>query len=156
MIKDSINQQIADALKAHDELRLTTLRMLSSAFNYEKIAKQHDLTEEEEINVVRKEAKKRTDAIEGLRASAGKGSFATPEVVAERLAKEEKELEILKQYLPSQMEDSELAKIVEDTVRELEASEMKDMGRVIAAIKTKAEGRADGARIAQLVKSKLS
>lgn len=58
MIKSSINKQIGDALKAHDELRLITLRMLSSALNYEFIAKQHELTGDEEIAVVRREVKK--------------------------------------------------------------------------------------------------
>lgn len=64
MIADTITQKIGEALKAHDEIRLSTLRMLSSALNYEFIAKQHKLSEEEELVVVRREAKKRKEAIE--------------------------------------------------------------------------------------------
>jgi len=67
MISETINQKIAEAMKARDEILLSTLRMLSSALNYEKIAKQHDLSEEEEIAVVKKEAKKRLDAISQIR-----------------------------------------------------------------------------------------
>ena len=64
MISDTITQKIAEAMKKRDEIRLSTLRLLSSALNYEKIAKQHDLSEEEELGVVRREAKKRKDAVE--------------------------------------------------------------------------------------------
>ena len=59
MIVQTLQQKIGEAMKAHDEVRLSTLRLLSSAFNYERIAKQHDLTEEEEMVVIRKEAKQR-------------------------------------------------------------------------------------------------
>ena len=64
MIADSIGKQIQEAMKAHDEIRLSTLRMLLSALNYEKIAKQHELSSDEEITVVQREAKKRKDAID--------------------------------------------------------------------------------------------
>ena len=64
MLSKDITKLIGEALKAHDEIRLSTLRLLSSAFNYEKIAKQHELTQEEELVVVQKEAKQRRDSIE--------------------------------------------------------------------------------------------
>ena len=105
MIGDTINQKIAEALKSHDELLLSTLRMLSSAFNYERIAKQHDLSEEEEISVVRKEAKKRQDAILALKNAQGKKLNIQALSIEERLDKEQKELEILKAYLPTELPD---------------------------------------------------
>ena len=89
MITDTISQKIAEAMKAKDEIRLSTLRMLSSALNYEFIAKQHKLSEEEEIAVVRKEVKKRTDAIEAY-----KKAGAT-----DRAEKEEAEKKILEESL---------------------------------------------------------
>ena len=67
MIADTITQKIGEVMKAKDEIRLSTLRMLSSALNYEKIDKQHTLSEEEELEVVRREAKKRRDAIEAYK-----------------------------------------------------------------------------------------
>ena len=75
MIADTITKLIADAMKARDEIRLSTLRMLSSALNYEYIAKQHELSEEEELEVVRHEAKKRRDAIEAYKKA--KNSYPT-------------------------------------------------------------------------------
>jgi len=156
MIKESINKQIAEALKAKDQVRLSTLRMLSSALNYELIAKQHDLSEEEEIVVVRREAKKRQDAIESLRLAKGKKLNVQTESVEERLAREEKELEILREYLPAQMADSDLLKIVDEVIAESGAEGLSDMGKVIGMVMKKAESRADGSKVSELVKGKLN
>ncbi len=155
MITDTITKKIGEAMKAHDELRLSTLRMLSSQLNYEKIAKQHDLTEEEELAVVRKESKKRKDALEALKNAQGKQSTSTPEELVKRMSQEEKELEILKEYLPIEMEDSELQKLVDSAITETGASEMKDMGRVIGLVMKNASGRASGDRVSALVKQNL-
>ncbi len=104
MIKNSLNGQIVEALKAKDEIRLSTLRMLLSALNYDVIAKQHDLTEDEELAVVKREAKKRTDAIEAYEKAGA----------PDRAEKEKQELAILKEYLPEQLPDEELEKLVEE------------------------------------------
>ncbi len=155
MIANTITKKIGEAMKAHDELRLSTLRMLSSQLNYEKIAKQHDLTEEEELTVVRKEAKKRKDALESLRSAQSKLSTSSPEHIKERLDQEEKELEILKEYLPVEMDDNDLQKLVDSAVKDSGASEMKDMGRVIGMVMKNSSGRASGDRVSALVKQKL-
>lgn len=89
MITDTISQKIGEALKAHDEIRLSTLRLLSSSLNYEFIALQHKLSEEEELVVVRREAKKRKEAIEIYEKVGEKN----------RAEKEKKELSILQEYL---------------------------------------------------------
>ena len=124
MIANTINQKIAEALKAKDEIRLSTLRMLSSALNYERIAKQHDLSEEK----------------------AG---------ATDRADKEKTELDILKKYLPVEMSAEELVKIINEVVGELRAEGMKDAGKVIGAVMKKAAGRAEGSKVAEIVKSKL-
>ena len=145
MIGDTINQKIGEALKAHDEIRLSTLRLLSSAFNYEFIAKQHKLSEDEEISVVRREAKKRKEAIEAYEKAGYKN----------RADKEKKELVILQEYLPPEITDEELAILVDDAVKEINPSSMADMGKVIGLVKAKTKGAADGAKVAELVRSKL-
>jgi len=145
MIASTINQKIAEALKAKDEIRLSTLRMLSSALNYERIAKQHDLSEEEELVVVQKEAKKRKDAIEAYEKAGA----------TDRADKEKTELDILKKYLPVEMSAEELVKIINEVVGELRAEGMKDAGKVIGAVMKKAAGRAEGSKVAEIVKSKL-
>ncbi len=146
MIADTITKQITEAMKAHDEVRLSTLRLLSSALNYEKIEKQHDLTEEEELVVVRKQAKERRDAIE-IYEKAG---------AHERAEKEKAELKILEEYLPSQMSDSDLEKIVDEAIKTTGASSMSDMGKVIGVVMGKTNGQADGSRVSALAKLKLS
>lgn len=145
MIADTITKQIAEALKAKEEIRLSTLRLLSSALNYEFIAKQHVLSEEEELTVVRKEAKKRKDAIEAYEKAGA----------TDRAEKEKKELKILEEFLPQEMSDEELAKIVDAVISETGASSPSEMGRLMGPIMAKVAGRADGKRVSEMVKEKL-
>ncbi len=146
MIVDNIQKEITDAMKAHEAVRLSVLKMLSSALSYEKIAKQHDLGEEEELAVVRSEAKKRKDAIEAYE-KAGQ---------TERAEKEKEELSILEKYLPAQMSDEDLTVLVESAIAEVGATQMSDMGRVIGLVMKKAGAKVDGGRVSQAVKSKLA
>jgi uncharacterized protein len=150
MITDTITKQIGEAMKARDEVRLSTLRMLSSALNYEKIAKQHDLSQEEEVAVVKREAKKRKDAIEAYE-KVGDGDG-----IKDRIEREKSELEILKEYLPEELGDNELQILVEEAIEETGAESVKDMGKVIGMVMEKAKGRADGGRVAQIAKTKLT
>jgi uncharacterized protein YqeY len=145
MITDTITAKIAEALKAGDEIRLSTLRLLSSALNYEFIAKQHKLSEEEELVVVRREINKRNDAIEAYEKAKA----------TDRAEKEKKEKEILEEYLPEQMGDAELEKIIEEGIKETGASSMAEMGKVMGAVMPKVAGKADGGRVSALVAKKL-
>lgn len=131
-------------MKAHDETRTSTLRLLLSAFNYEKIDKQHDLTDEEELVVIRREAKKRKEAIE----------MYTKAGASDRAAKEAAELTILAEYLPPEMEEEELIKLVDEAVSQVKPAGISDMGKVIGLVKSKV-ANADGGKIAELVKQKL-
>lgn len=145
MIAQNLQKMIGEAMKAHDQVRLSTLRLLSSAFNYEKIEKQHDLTEEEELVVIRKQAKQRKDSIEAYE-KAGRIDMASSEKA---------ELIILQEFLPPEMDEGELIKLVEQEIIALGAVTMADMGRVIGAVKAKVPS-VEGGKIASLVKSKLS
>lgn len=144
MIINTLQEKIAEAMKAHDEVKTSTLRLLSSAFNYEKIAKQHDLTEEEELAVVRREVKQRRDSIEAY------DKADRPDLSE----KEKVELVILQEFLPPEMSDEDLAKIVDEAVNTIKPTGMQDMGKVIGFVKGKAPN-ADGGKVAQMVKSKL-
>ncbi len=146
MIADTISQKIAEAMKAHDEIRLSTLKLLSSAFNYEFIAKQHKLSEEEEMVVVRREAKKRKEAIEAYEKAGA----------TERAEKEKKELEILQEFLPPEMSDEELEKLVNEAINQTGAKTIADIGKVMGAVMAKTGGRAEGGRVSEIVKSKLA
>ncbi|MFZ5932869.1 MAG: GatB/YqeY domain-containing protein [Patescibacteria group bacterium] len=145
MIADSINQKIAAALKARDEIRLSTLRLLSSALNYEFIAKQHQLSQEEELVVVRREIKKRKDAIEAY----------TRAKARDRAEKEKKEMQILQEFLPEEMGDEELTRLVAEAISQLGAQGPADMGKVMGAVMPKVGGKAAGARVSALVMAQL-
>ncbi len=145
MIADTISQKIAEAMKAKDEIRLSTMRLLSSALNYEFIAKQHKLSEEEELNVVRHEAKKRKEAIEAYEKAKA----------FDRAEKEKKELVILQEFLPPEMSEEEIKKLIEEAIGQTGAKGLADMGKVIGAVMAKAKGQADGAKVAEMVKVQL-
>lgn len=145
MIVPTLMQQIGEAMKAHDAVKVSTLRMLSSEFKNEKIDKQHDLTEEEELVVVRREAKKRKEAIE-MYAKAG---------AEDRATNEKAELAILQEYLPAEVTTEEMKKLINDAISETNAKGMQDMGKVISLVKSK-NSNVDGGLVASLVRAKLS
>jgi len=145
MIAQTLQAKIGEAMKAHDETLVSTLRLLLSAFNYEKIEKQRDLSDEEELVVIRREAKKRKESAEMYR-NAG---------AEDRAKKEEAELAILAEYLPPEMSDEDLAKLVEEAISQLKPTSMADMGKVIGFVKAKAPN-ADGGKVAQMVRLKLT
>lgn len=146
MISDTIQKMIGEALKAKNEVRLSTLRLLSSSLHYEKIAKGRELSPDEEQKVVAQEAKKRQDAIE-----------AYEKVGAiDRAQKERQELSILKEFLPPELSSEELAIIVEDSITFTGAKRLADLGKVISETVRRVAGRADGRRVVEMVKQKLT
>jgi uncharacterized protein YqeY len=146
MLIDEVKKQVSVALKSQDELRLSTLKMLLAALINAEIAKRPEkLTKEDELKVIQSEAKKRKDAIE-LYKQGGANDKAD---------KEQKELEILAEYLPEEMSDEELTKIVEDVIRDVSANSMADMGKVMSTVMEKVRGKADGGRVSEIVKMKL-
>lgn len=145
MIVQTITQKIGEAMKAHDEIRLSTLRMLSSEFNYEKINKQHELTDEEELAVVRREAKKRRESVEAFNKAGA----------SDRAERENQELAILMEYLPPDLTDEETEKLVDNAISEVKASSLAEMGKVIGLVKSN-NPNVNGAKVAELVKNKLS
>lgn len=145
MIGDALNQKIAEALKAHDEVRLSTLRLLASALNYEFIAKQHRLSEEEELTVVWREAKKRKEAIAAYEKAGAR----------DRAEREKKELAVLTEFLPAQLSDTEVNQLIDESINQLKAASLEDVGKVMGLVMTKIKGRADGGKVAAIVRSKL-
>ncbi len=145
MIAQQIQKMIGEAMKSRDSVRLSTLRMLSSAFNYEKIEKKHDLTDEEELAVIRKQVKQRRDSVEAYKKA---GSD-------DRAASEEAEIAVLAEFLPPEMSEEELSKIVDEAVTSTGASTMADMGKVMGFVKSKAPS-VEGGKVAELVRAKLS
>lgn len=151
MIKDTIGQKITAAMKVKDEVRLATLKLLFSAIHNAEIAKRPEkLTDEDEIAVVKKEAKKRKDAIEIY------GKSGDRDRVKEKIEREEAELAVLQEYLPEEMGDEELEVIIQESINQLGAKGPGDTGRVMGAVMGKVKGQADGNRVSQIVREKLS
>jgi len=154
MLKEQIHQDSVVALKGGDSFALGTLRMLLAAITSkekekkfkEKIDGEAQLADEEIISVITSEIKKRKDAI--VLYNQGK----RPELAE----KEEKEIDVLKKYLPEQLSVEEIKKFVQDSVAKTGAKEMKDMGKVMADLNPKIKGKADSGEVSKIVKEILS
>ena len=146
-LKKQLRDDLTAAMKARDELRTATLRMVLTAVSAEEVSgKEARVLSDDEVQaVLRREAKKRREAAEAF-AGAGR---------AEQAERERAEGEVLADYLPAQLADSELAAIVADAVTRTGAAGMKDMGKVMGAANGVVAGRADGSRVAAEVRRQL-
>ncbi len=146
-LKDRLRTDLTSAMKARDELRTATLRMVLAAVSAEEVAgkESRTLSDDEVQGVLRREATKRREAAEAF-ASAGR---------AEQAAREQAEGDVLAGYLPAQLEDADLAAIVADVITTSGASSIKDMGRVMGAAQAAVAGRAEGSRVAAEVRRQL-
>lgn len=143
---DQLHNDLIQAQLAKDGLKLSVLRMLLSELKYAQLSKGQDLDEAEVQAVIQKELKKRRDSVAAF-TSGGRQELAD---------REQSEIEILTSYLPAQMSEEELTKIVQQAIKDLGATEMTDMGRVIGQVVSQTAGQADGSRISGLVKLELS
>lgn len=133
------------AMKAREPLRVSTLRMVMTAIKNTEVERLHELSDEEVLEVMAREAKRRRESIEAFRAGNR----------ADLVEKESGELAVIEAYLPSPLSDEELATLVAEAVAETGATSPKEMGAVMKALMPKVRGRADGARISALVKARL-
>ena len=138
MLLSKLQDELKEAQLARNETKVSTLRLLLSEIHNAQIQKGQELSDEDIIGVVQREGKKRKEAAVAFR-SGGREDQAQ---------KEEAELLVLESYLPKQLSNEELTKIVEDTINELGVVSIQDMGKVI--------GQADGGEVSSLVKEKLS
>ncbi len=134
------------AMKAKDKAKLKTIRMLKASLQNEKLAKQDDLTEQEELEILAREKKQRLDSLQEFK-QAGRDDLVD-EV--------EEELAIVAEYLPEPLSDNEVKEIVQSVIDSVNASGMQDMGKVMGAVMPKVKGRADGNFVSEVVKAKLS
>jgi hypothetical protein len=149
MTKTDLQQQLKESMLARSELRTSVLRLLLSAINYYEIQKGgagYVATEEDVLGVIQNQAKQRRDSIEEFK-KAGRQELAD---------KESKELEILSVYLPAQMTDEEINKLVKEAILETNAASMADMGKVMGALMPKVKGKADGNLVSGIVKKELT
>jgi len=141
-----ITDEIKDAMRAKDELKLSVLRILKTAFNNLAIEKnKNDLEDSEALEVVMRQAKQRRESIEGFE-KAGRTELAE---------KEKKELEMLQKYLPKQLSDDDIKAKVQEAIQETGASGAADFGKVMKPLMAKVKGQADGKRVQSILKELL-
>lgn len=147
-LKDRLRADLSDAMRARDQVRMRTLRMALTSITNEEVAGDtaRQLTDDEVIRVLTREAKKRREAAEAFGA-AGR---------AEQAREERAENDILTEYLPAQLSDDELAALVAAAITETGADNPRAMGQVMKAVTPRVAGLADGARVAAEVRRQLA
>lgn len=148
MAKQQLQEELKQSMLAKNVEKTSTLRMLLSAINYYEINKGgagYEATEENVLSVIQKEVKQRKDSIEQFQ----KGGRQ------DLVDKETAELKLLETYLPAQMNEEEITKLVEEAVSQTSASSVQDMGKVMGALMPKVKGKADGTLVSKIVKEKL-
>jgi uncharacterized protein len=147
-LKDQLRADLTAAMKARDDTRVRALRMALTAITTEEVsgATAHDLTDEQIMRILTREAKRRREAAAAF-AEAGR---------ADQAAAEEAEEEVLAGYLPAQLDDAELAALVAAAITETGASGPSGIGPVMKVITPQIAGRAEGSRVAAMVRGQLA
>jgi hypothetical protein len=141
-----IEDELKDAMKARDAERRDALRLILNALKSSQKELQRPLSEEEELQVLQRERKRRIEAADAFR-SGGR---------EEQAAAEERELEVLEEFIPEPLSEDEVEEIVDDVIAEVGATSMADLGRVMADVMPQIAGRADGSQVSQIVREKLA
>jgi uncharacterized protein len=141
-----IEAELKAARLARDEERRDALSLVLNALQAAKKELQRELSDDEELQVLQRERKRRVEAAEAFRAAGRE----------EQADDEEYELEILEEFMPEPMSEEEIEEIIDDVISQVEATSIRDMGRVMAGVMHQVSGRADGSTVSQLVKEKLA
>lgn len=148
MLRDDINNALKEAMKAKDERKISTLRLVNSTFKNADIEARGSgktLSDADLLSVLQKMIKQRQESKE-LYEKGGRPELAQQEA---------EEIAIIQSYLPKQMSDAEMAKAIDDAIKETGAAGMKDMGKVIGALRGKYAGQMDFGKASGIVKGKL-
>lgn len=144
-LKERLLEDMKSAMKSKDKERLSVIRMLRAAVLNEEKNKTRELDEDEVIDVLAREAKKRREAIPEY-------EKAQREDHVEKL---KREIDIIMEYLPQQLTEQEIEEIVRQTIQELGANSMKDMGKVMGKLMSQLKGKADGKLVNKIVRQHL-
>ncbi|RNA68862.1 GatB/YqeY domain-containing protein [Alteribacter keqinensis] len=145
-LQKQLNEDMKQAMKNKEKQRLVVIRSVKSALQNEQIKQGKELTEDEALTVLGREMKQRKESLQEFE-KANRDDL---------VAKIKAEMEVLETYLPEQLSDDELQKIVDETIVQVGASSKSDMGKVMGAIMPKVKGKADGNQVNRLVVKSLS
>ena len=145
-LKDRITEEMKTAMRAGDKERLATIRLILSAIKQREVDERIQLDDTQVLAAIEKMIKQRKEAITQFEAGGR----------ADLVAKETAEIAVLQTYLPAQLSDAEVDALIAEAVASTGAASIKDMGKVMAAVKAKAQGRADMGAVSARIKQKLS
>ena len=145
-LEEKLFEEMKQAMKSGDKVRLSTIRMIRTAVKNKEIDLRKKLEDDDILRVIQGMVRKGEEAIEQFQAGGR----------ADLVEKESKELDILKSYLPQSLSQEEIVKIIDESIQETQASSLKDLGKVMKSVMPKLTGKADGKLINQLVKERLS
>jgi uncharacterized protein YqeY len=145
-IKERLNNDIKDAMRAKDKNLLTTLRLITAAVKQIEVDERIEVSDERMLVILDKMTKQRKESIAQFN-KAGREDL---------VAQEDYELEIIAKYLPEPLSDSEIEQLVEEAMTATGADKMADMGKVMAHLKDKLQGRADMSKVSAMIKAKLN
>ncbi|GIN60412.1 hypothetical protein J27TS8_04050 [Robertmurraya siralis] len=143
---ERLNQDMKQAMKNKEKDKLSVIRMVKASLQNEAIKLGHELSEDEELTVLSREVKQRKDSLHEF-------DKAGREDLVEKIRTE---LQYVEEYMPKQLSEEEISKIVQETVAEVGATSKAEMGKVMAAIMPKVKGKADGSLVNKLVQQHLS
>ncbi len=141
-----IQEELSKAMRERDAERRDTLRLILSSLQSAQKELQRELQEQEELQVLQRERKRRSEAAEAFRTGGAE----------ERAEQEDRELAVIEEFMPEQLSEEELESIIDDVLAECGATSMRDLGRVMADVMPQVAGRADGSQVSQLVREKLA
>jgi uncharacterized protein YqeY len=141
-----IENELKDAMRERDDDRRDALRLILSSLRAAEKELQRPLSEDEELQVLQRERKRRVEAAEAFRAGGRE----------EQAEDEEYELEVLEEFMPEPLSEEEVEEIVDDVIAEVGATGMSHFGRVMADVMPQVSGRADGSAVSQIVREKLA
>ena len=141
-----IKEELDNAVRERDSERRDALRLILSSLQSAEKELQRPLHDEEELQVLQRERKRRLEAAEAFRAGGRE----------EQAESEERELGVLEEFMPEPLSEDELESIIDDAIAECGATSMRDLGRVMADVMPQVAGRADGSAVSQLVREKLA
>ncbi len=145
-LKDRITDDMKAAMRSGERERLSVVRLILAAVKQREVDERIALDDAQVLAVLEKMIKQRRESISQFE-SGGR---------ADLVAKETAELEVLKGYLPTQLSDAEIASLIEEAIRSTGAASLKDMGKVMGAVKPKAQGRADMGALSARIKERLA
>ena len=143
---EELEDEVKDAMRAGDTARRDALRLILASLKSAEKELLRPLSEDEELQVLQRERKKRLEAAEAFR-NAGRTAQAEGE---------EAELDVLEEFMPEPLTEEELEEIIDDVIAEVGATSIRDLGRVMADVMPQVSGRVDGSEVSQLVKEKLA